>query len=406
MAVSTISKGGAMIMLKYGAGPNDTNRPSNAGCCAGTQTVRSMQEAKTTIKLKLTKKKPPEWTIGSLSTPAGDIYKIPTDWTFSDYIGMIRSRVSAYRMNYTIPPGIYAVGAPDKDSDVFVTSNYKLSFDMLRRSLKGIDAWVLALDTKGINVWCAAGKGTFGDAELIRRMNESQLSKIVAHRRIILPQLSAPGVNAGLVQKETGFRVYFGPVLAKDILEYIKAGYKKTGRMSSVPFSMTDRLILTPMEINPAMRKFPWFAAAVLFIFGLEPSGIIFERAWNDGYPFLMLGFASILSGSLMTPLLLPFIPFRSFAIKGLIVGLAVVLICMRYIDGNIDGNPLLLASSLLLFPAISSYLALQFTGATTFTGISGVKKEVRISIPFHIGAAVASIILVIIHKIREWGVQ
>jgi len=69
---------------------------------------------------------------------------------------------AAFRMSYAISPGLYAVGNPTKESDVFVSANYKLSFDVLRRELKGFNAWILVLDTKGINVWCAAGKGTFG----------------------------------------------------------------------------------------------------------------------------------------------------------------------------------------------------------------------------------------------------
>ena len=50
----------------------------------------------------------------------------------------------------------------------------KLSFDILRRELKGLNAWVLVLDTKSINVWCAAGKGTFSTNELISRMSATK----------------------------------------------------------------------------------------------------------------------------------------------------------------------------------------------------------------------------------------
>jgi acetyl-CoA decarbonylase/synthase complex subunit gamma len=104
---------------------------------------------------------------------------------------MIKSRVGAFRMHYTVPPGLYAVGEPTPESDVFVTANYKLSFDILRRELKEMDAWVLVLDTKSINVWCAAGKGTFGTNELVQRISAAKLDKVVSHRRLILPQLGA-----------------------------------------------------------------------------------------------------------------------------------------------------------------------------------------------------------------------
>jgi CO dehydrogenase/acetyl-CoA synthase gamma subunit (corrinoid Fe-S protein) len=62
---------------------------------------------------------------------------------------------------------------------MFVTANYKLSFDNVRKNLSGINGWILVLDTKGINVWCAAGKGTFGTKELVHRIHEIELDKIV-----------------------------------------------------------------------------------------------------------------------------------------------------------------------------------------------------------------------------------
>jgi hypothetical protein len=59
---------------------------------------------------------------------------------------------------------------------------------------------------------------------------------------------------------------------------------------------------------------------------------------------------------------------------------------------------------SYMFFPAMSSYIALQFTGSTTFTGMSGVKKELRIGIPVYFAAAGISLVLVVVIKIREWG--
>ena len=355
--------------------------------------------------LKFIKKTAPPWSSGTVSTPNGPVYKVSTDWTRPDYWGMIKSRVSAFRMNYSVPPGLYAVDAPTKDSDVLVTANYKLSFDTLRRELKGLNAWVLVLDTKSINVWCAAGKGTFGTDELIKRISDRRLDTVVSHRRIILPQLGAIGVNASIVQKQTGFRVSFGPVRAQDIPAYIGAKYKKTPGISRVRFTILDRVILTPLEINPAMKKYPLFAAIVLFLFGLQPSGILFATAWYSSMPFLFLGLISVLAGAFLTPALLPFIPFRSFAIKGWIVGMLMVFLFTQVFNAIVLHDTILLIVAFLLFPAMSSYLALQFTGATTFTGISGVKKELKIGLPIYIGTASISLVLMIVFKLKEWGV-
>ena len=354
--------------------------------------------------LKFVKKELPSWTRGTVATPSGPVFRIATDWVRADYWGMIRSRTGAFRMNYSVEPGLYAVGDPTTDSDVFVSANYKLSFDILRRSLKGMNAWVLVLDTKGINVWCAAGKSTFGTDELIARMSAVKLDAVVGHRRLIVPQLGAVGVSAGTVQKKTGFRVSFGPVEARDIPAYVSAGYKKTAQMSTIRFTLIDRLVLTPMEINPAMKKFPWIAGGIFLLFGLQPKGLLFREAWFNGLPFLLLGLTAVLAGALVTPALLPMLPFRSFAIKGWIAGLLSVFVVTRFVGPAAVGDPLLLAAAYLLFPALSSYVGLQFTGATTFTGMSGVKKELKIGIPVYLGAVAASSVLLVLFKIREWG--
>ena len=356
--------------------------------------------------LKFVKREVPSWTIGTVVVPHGPIFRVSTEWSWPDYWGMIKSRISAFRMNYSIAPGLYAVGDPTKDSDVFVTANYKLTFDIVRRALKGMNGWILVLDTKSINVWCAAGKGTFGTEELINRISIVKLDAVVSHRRIILPQLGAVGVNAAVVREKTGFRVSFGPVQASDLPAYVQTGYKKTKAMSIIRFPMLDRLILTPMELNPAIKKhLPWLAAGILLFFGLQPSGILFRQAWFNGLPFLLLSLITIFAGALVTPVLLPYVPFRSFAIKGWIVGAASIGIATQYIALSTVRDPLLLIAAYVLFPALSSYIALQFTGATTFTGISGVKKELKIGIPFYIGAAVLSVILLIVFKLKEWEV-
>lgn len=355
--------------------------------------------------LKFVKKEVPYWATDSVPTPAGTVYTVSTEWARADYWGMIRSRTGAYRMNYAVTPGLYAVGGPSKDSDVFVTANYKLTFDILRRALKGMNAWILVLDTKSINVWCAAGKGTFGADELIRRIADAKLDTLVSHRRIILPQLGAVGVNASVVQKKTGFRVTFGPVRARDIPVYVQAGYKKTEEMSAITFPMLDRLVLTPMEINPAMKKFPWVAGGILLIFGLQPQGLLFKQAWFGGLPFLVLALLAVLAGALMTPVLLPFVPFRSFAVKGWIVGALSMLLALHFFRPIGIQDPILLGVAYILFPALSSYIALQFTGSTTFTGMSGVKKELKFGIPLYFGAAGIASLLIIVFKLKEWGI-
>lgn len=151
------------------------------------------------------------------------ITEVTDKLTFSDIMGSFKARLGINRMNFKVSPGLYSLGKPDSNSPVMVTENYKMSFDDLRKELMGINTYILVLDTKGVNVWCAASKETFGTNELVNRIKKVNLSQVVVHKNLILPQLSATGISAYEVQKKCGFKVVYGPIRAGDIPYFINA---------------------------------------------------------------------------------------------------------------------------------------------------------------------------------------
>ena len=351
---------------------------------------------------------PPPWITGTLSTPLGSVSRIATTWDRNDRRGEVKARISdRFRMNYRIQPGLLAVGNPTSESPVLLSANYKLSFDMLRRELSGIDAWILVLDTQGINVWCAAGKGTFGTDEIIRRIRFTGLEKQVSHRKIIAPQLGAPGIKSHAVKKATGFNIRFGPIEARDLRRYLENGQVATPDMRRVSFDIKARAVLVPMELSLVMKK-TWLVILGIFVFfGLMPEGILFGQAVASGLPVLLLFLASVLTGAGLTPVLLPWIPFRSFALKGFLLGVLPVALA-HYLSGFYRlpfESGYLLGASYLVFPALSGYLAFNFTGCTTFTSPSGVTRELRILLKLYAGLILAAIILLVCYKLQTWGV-
>ena len=334
------------------------------------------------------------------------VRRVGAEWTFAERVEHFRCRAGAFRMRYLIAPGLYAIGEPDSKSDVFVSANYKLSFDILRRALKGLGAWILVLDTKGINVWCAAGKGTFGTDELVKRIFEARLYEVVEHKRIIVPQLGAPGISAHVVQREAGFRVHYGPVEASDIRAYVNAGYKATPEMREKKFPSVDRLVLIPMELIPAMKGYVVYAMIIFIISGLKPSGIAFMDALNGSLPFLFLGFAAIFAGAVLTPLALLFLPSRSFAVKGWIAGMVMTVAALMTGKGHKQTGAVFIVLSCVFFPLVSSYVALQFTGSSTYTGMTGVRKEMNYAMPVYIVGAVISVMLLAAIKLAELGLN
>jgi acetyl-CoA decarbonylase/synthase complex subunit gamma len=289
-------------------------------------------------------------------------------------------------MHYTIEPGLYALGRPDGESPVLVTANYKMSFDKLREALPDRNVWILVLDTKGINVWCAAGKGTFGTAELVSRIESSGLNRIVSHRELILPQLSGPGVAAHRVKKLSGFKVAYGPIRAKDLPVFLDCGLKATPEMRLKTFTTWERIELIPMELVGSV-KMGVILIPILFILSLlgRPNSL------NHGLFSVVAILNAILAGAVLTPLLLPWLPGRAFSVKGLSVGaLFALILAACYWGGWITGiDGLEILAWLLLIPAASAYLAMNFTGASTYTSLSGVKKEMSWALPLEIGAAI-----------------
>ena len=303
--------------------------------------------------------------------------------TFANTWDHVLARWAVNRMGHLVEPGLYSLGTPTPESPVFVTANYTLSFDALRSTLKGIDGYILVLDTQGVNVWCAAGKGTFGTDELVKRIEATRLGEVVNHRVLILPQLGAPGVAAHEVTKRTHFKIKYGPVRAEDLPEYIKTG-EATPEMRRVRFTLKDRITLIPVELVAVLLPL-----LVLVLIGAKGA------------------VAAILAGTVLFPILLPWIPTHNFSTKGFILGSVTALpFAIAAFLKNPESAMWLRSAWVLVYalliPPITAYIALNFTGSTTFTSRTGVRREIFAYIPIMAGmfgiGLLLNIALILIH--------
>jgi acetyl-CoA decarbonylase/synthase complex subunit gamma len=209
----------------------------------------------------------------------------------------------------------------------------------------------------------------------------------VAHRRLVAPQLGAPGVAAHEVQTATGFRITWGPVRAADLPAFLDARMKATPEMRRVRFGLRDRLTLIPVELVTGSRHALPAAAAVFLLGGLGSHGYSFAGLANTGLAGSALVVAAFVTAQVLGPILLPWLPGRAFAVKGAVlgVGLAAALAA-----SGLSGSWLHTAAWFALAPAITSFFVMNFTGATTCTSLSGVLREMRFAVPAQIaGGAV-----------------
>ena len=321
----------------------------------------------------------------------GSVPQVSSSIVWADRLGTYKARWGIGRMHYTIEPGLYALGNPNDQSPVLVTANYKMSFDKLREALPTRNVWILVLDTQGINVWCSAGKGTFGTTELVNRIQSTGLAQVVSHWDLILPQLAGPGVAAHEVKKRSGFKVIYGPIRSKDLPAFLENGLKATLEMRLKTFNTRERIALIPLELVSAM-KVGVIVLLLLFLiafFGRIGGG--WTNALHHGLFSVAAILAAILAGAVFTPLLLPWLPGRAFSVKGLSLGILSVLILLVFGWGDwiTWADRLERLAWIFLIPAASAFLAMNFTGASTYTSLSGVRREMRWAVPLQMSACI-----------------
>jgi hypothetical protein len=332
-----------------------------------------------------------------LSEQLVDIPQLSTALTWHDTLKRWSLRWGIARTDSAVPAGLYRIGAPTPSSPVLVTCNYRMTVDLVRGDLAGVDAWLLVLETYGVNVWCAAGKGTFATDELVKRIYSVHLAEVVDHERIILPQLGAVGVAAQTVRELTGYRVVWGPIRSADLRDFLAAEQKATPTMRAVTFTFAERMALAPIELLGALR---WIWAVVVLIALAVIGASIGARAFVPRaalmavFPSLLTYLLGAVAGGLVVPAALPWLPFRAFSAKSAVAGVLVAVAALVALPGMLGMlSPWMWAAVVLGVSAMASYVGVNFTGCTPYTSPSGVERELRRAIPLQAAALALSLV-------------
>lgn len=168
-------------------------------------------------------------------------------------------------------PGLRAIGRPGPDSPVLLTGNFTLTVRRMARVLAGRDAWLLVANSKGINVWCAAGGGHLTDHDVIAVLRSSGIDARVAHRDLILPQLAATGVERRRVAERTGWRARWGPARLEDLPAFLDRGRGVRREERFMRFPLWERLEMATMWALPTATV----AAAALGLLGGWRLGLV-----------------------------------------------------------------------------------------------------------------------------------
>lgn len=155
--------------------------------------------------------------------------------------------------------------------------------------------------------------------------------------------------------------------------------------MRRVRFGLRDRAVLIPMELIPALKWLPALLGLILILRLVDGSGL------NIGILGDFIAYVgAIIMGTVVFKILLSWIPGRSFVWKGWLLGILGALSLIAWLPSNLW----VAFSNLLILSIITAYLALNFTGSTTFTSLSGVQKEIRLATLAMIASAALGILL------------
>jgi NAD-dependent dihydropyrimidine dehydrogenase PreA subunit len=165
--------------------------------------------------------------------------------------------------------GVIKIGNPDRDSPVLLTCNYHLTVERVKKAMEGTDCYLLVANSRGVNVWCAATGGLFTHHDVISALKTSGIEELVDHRRIILPQLAATGIEAREVRARTGWQPIWGPVYAQDIPSFLEHGRHKTLQMRQVCFPLGQRVEMAvawafPISVLAVLILLPFWRSAIL----------------------------------------------------------------------------------------------------------------------------------------------
>jgi len=324
--------------------------------------------------------------------------RLSTQLAWRDTLKRWSLRWGIARGTSRVEPGLYRIGEPSSSAPVLVTCNYRMTVDLVRRDLDGVDCWLLVLETYGVNVWCAAGKSTFGTDELVRRIFASQLVDYIDHETLILPQFGAVGVAAPTVQRLSGYRVVWGPVRSADLREFLASGSKATPEMRAVTFTFAERIALAPVEFLGSLRYSVWAVPALMVVAAAAASlggrSLLWVAALMALFPAATSYLLAAVAGGLVTPALLPWLPGRAFSVKGAIAGAVLAGVSLFALPGMLGGQSVLgFSAVVLMVTSLASYIGVNFTGSTPYTSPSGVERELRRAVPVQAIALAAGII-------------
>ena len=237
-------------------------------------------------------------------------------------------------------PDTVLIGNPDKSSPVLVTCNFDYTVRHLKDYLgkEQLDCFLLVVNTKGTNVWCAAAEGIFTTDTVLSHLKVYNVGELVNHHQLILPQLSVAGVKRKEL-KEHGWEGIYGPVYFADLKEFLNNGLTKNKDMQALEYGYWERF---KMGLSHAV-----FCTLVCIV----PIFLFASDYWIQAI-VLVWYFAFCMQ------LIEHFIPFTRLLYKGLVLSLPILALALTSVK-----DPVLKIQVTMGIIALGAYIGYDAQG-------------------------------------------
>ena len=237
-------------------------------------------------------------------------------------------------------PDTVLIGNPDKSSPVLVTCNFDYTVRHLKDYLEKeqLDCFLLVVNTKGTNVWCAAAERIFTTDTVLSHLKVYNVGELVNHHQLILPQLSVAGVKRKEL-KEHGWEGIYGPVYFADLKEFLNNGLTKNKDMQALEYGYWERF---KMGLSHAV-----FCTLVCIV----PIFLFASDYWIQAI-VLVWYFAFCMQ------LIEHFIPFTRLLYKGLVLSLPILALALTSVK-----DPVLKIQVTMGIIALGAYIGYDAQG-------------------------------------------
>lgn len=122
-----------------------------------------------------------------------------------------------------VEPKLYSIGEPDRNSAVFVTTNFSLTYFIVSGEIEnsGISAWLVIPECEGMSVLTSWAAGKFSGTLIAKAVKDYGLEDMVDTRQIIIPGFVSQ-ISGELEENLPGWKVLVGPQEAIDLEGFIK----------------------------------------------------------------------------------------------------------------------------------------------------------------------------------------